>query len=66
MCCGGAGTFYLDFPQESRKILAEKNAAFRNTGADVIATECPACLIQLSRAGAEGARYKVVHISQVI
>ncbi len=66
MCCGGAGTFHLDFPEESGKILAAKDAAFRQTGADVIVTECPACLIQLAKAGAGGACYKVMHISQVI
>jgi glycolate oxidase iron-sulfur subunit len=66
MCCGGGGTFHIDFPEVSGKILAEKDAAFRKTGADVIVTECPGCLVQLSKLCAEGAPYKVMHISQVI
>lgn len=65
MCCGGAGTFQLDFPKISEKILREKYQDFLATGADIIATECPSCLMQLGKLE----KYKTLqvrHISQLL
>ena len=46
-CCGGAGTFSLVHPETSRAVLARKIANAAVTGAAVIATGCPSCLLQI-------------------
>lgn len=46
-CCGGAGLFHVNFPDISKKIGKEKLNNIINTKADIIATSCPSCKIQL-------------------
>ena len=66
-CCGGAGSFHIDYPDIAAKILAKKRANIERTGAAVVVTGCPGCLIQLSKAAkASGGKFKAMHISQVI
>lgn len=65
-CCGGAGTFYLDFPNEAQQILAEKVGNIAKTGAEIVVTECPACMMQLAKGGQQSSKFKVMHISQVL
>lgn len=65
MCCGGAGTFQIDFPDTSAKVLDNKYKDFKATGADIVVAECPSCLMQLGKLE----RYKdlqILHISQVL
>ena len=46
-CCGGGGGFEVVFP-ELAQILAENRAAeLVATGADIIVTHCPGCILQL-------------------
>ncbi|MEN6487468.1 MAG: (Fe-S)-binding protein [Smithella sp.] len=66
-CCGGAGSFHLDFPDAAAKILNKKRANIEKTGAAIVVTGCPGCLIQLNKAAkASGGKFKAMHISQVI
>ncbi len=66
-CCSGAGSFHVDYPGIAAKILAKKRANIERTGAAVVVTGCPGCLIQLSKAAkASGGKFKAMHISQVI
>jgi len=55
-CCGMGGSFNLQYYEISKGIGRKKAAHIMETGADVLATGCPACMIQisdmLSRAGA--------------
>lgn len=61
-CCGGAGTFNLRHYEVSLKILERKMAAIQQTGAELVATSCPACKLQLEHGIAQaGAHLKVVH-----
>ena len=46
-CCGGAGTYNINHYDVSMKILDKKIENIKNTGADILATSCPACRIQL-------------------
>jgi len=46
-CCGGSGTYSLTHYQLSMKILDKKIKNIRDTGAQIIATCCPSCIIQL-------------------
>lgn len=48
-CCGGAGTFSIYNYDLSLKILSEKIDAISKTKADIVATCCPTCSMQLSR-----------------
>lgn len=66
MCCGGAGTFQLDFPDTSAKILEKKYQDFKATGADIVVAECPSCLMQLGKLEQRHKDLKVLHISQVL
>lgn len=66
-CCGGAGSFHLDYPGIAADILAKKRANIEKTGAGVVVTACPGCLIQLTKAAHDsGNKFKAMHISQVI
>ncbi|MFZ7101968.1 MAG: (Fe-S)-binding protein [Peptococcaceae bacterium] len=47
MCCGGAGSYSIFHPKISRKVLERKLDNFRKTGASVLVTSCPACMMQL-------------------
>lgn len=65
-CCGLAGTYGILHPDTSESIIKRKMDFFRATGAQVIATECPACMMQLAW-GAEksGLAVRVVNLSQL-
>jgi glycolate oxidase iron-sulfur subunit len=67
VCCGGAGSFHIDHPDTAAKILANKQSNIEKTGASLVVTDCPGCLIQLSKAAeASGGKFRAVHISQVL
>jgi glycolate oxidase iron-sulfur subunit len=67
VCCGGAGSFHIDHPDTAARILANKQNNIEKTGAFLVVTDCPGCLIQLSKAAkASGGKFRAVHISQVI
>jgi glycolate oxidase iron-sulfur subunit len=61
-CCGGAGSYSLLHPETSARILARKMGHLRASGAEVVATGNPGCLLQL-RLGARdaGLPLRVVH-----
>jgi len=46
-CCGGAGSYNITHPEMSREILARKISRIAETGAEIVSTACPACLIQI-------------------
>ena len=67
VCCGGAGSFHIDYPDAAGQILEKKRRNIEQTGAAIVVTGCPGCLIQLSKtAKASGGKFKAMHISQVI
>jgi glycolate oxidase iron-sulfur subunit len=66
-CCGGAGSYALTHYELSRQVLDRKMENVAKTGAQVLATSCPACIIQLSY----GVRQhhlpvRVCHVSEVL
>jgi Fe-S oxidoreductase len=66
-CCGFGGTYSAKFPHISAEILARKLDDFEKTGAEVIVTECPGCVMQL-RGGMKkrGGRVQVKHLAEVL
>lgn len=57
-CCGGAGVYNLLQPELSARVLAEKLAHVRETGARTLATGNPGCHMQIA-AGARLANMKL-------
>ncbi|HEX9971060.1 MAG TPA: (Fe-S)-binding protein [bacterium] len=47
-CCGGAGTYNIAHNEMSMKILQRKMENLQRTGANVLLTSCPGCIVQLS------------------
>jgi len=66
-CCGFGGTYSSKFPKISAEILARKLDDAENTGADLLVTECPGCIMQL-RGGAKkrGNKLSVKHLAEVM
>lgn len=46
-CCGMAGSFSISYYDLSKKIADRKAEAIKATGADIVVTACPGCMIQL-------------------
>ena len=63
-CAGGAGTYIVKDYDTSQKIFQRKKSAIHNSQADVVATSCPACMIQLKNGLSPETSVK--HIAQVL
>jgi Fe-S oxidoreductase len=46
-CCGGGGGFEVVFPDMSQTLAMGRVNELAETGADIITTQCPGCLMQL-------------------
>lgn len=46
-CCGGAGIYNLQHPDLSDEILRDKIAAIKESGAEIVATANPGCIMQI-------------------
>ena len=66
-CCGSAGIYNLTNPAMSARILDEKMQHVRATGADILVTGNPGCLIQL-QAGVRkaGLKMEVLHTMELL
>jgi glycolate oxidase iron-sulfur subunit len=66
-CCGGAGSYNLSHFEQSMKVLDRKMELVKKAGADILATECPGCIIQLGYgARRAGLGTRVVHLSELM
>jgi len=67
VCCGFGGTYSAKFPGVSEQILKNKLTDAGRTGAEVLVTECPGCIMQL-RGGAEVNKsgFAVRHMAEVL
>jgi glycolate oxidase iron-sulfur subunit len=67
LCCGSAGVYNLTETQASMDLLADKMNFANATGAEVIATANPGCLLQL-RAGVQlhGTGQEVLHVVELL
>jgi iron-sulfur cluster protein len=66
-CCGFGGSFSANFPAVSREILTRKLDDAESTGAELLVTECPGCILQL-RGGAlnQNRKFKVIHLAELL
>lgn len=66
-CCGFGGSFSANFPSVSREILTRKLDDVEKSGADLLVTECPGCVMQLQGGALRQKRnIEVKHLSQII
>ncbi|MFQ5993226.1 MAG: (Fe-S)-binding protein, partial [Nitrospiraceae bacterium] len=63
-CAGGAGTYILKDYETAQRIFDRKRRAIEMSGAEVVATSCPACMIQLSN-GLRGS-VRVKHVAELL
>ena len=66
-CCGFAGAFSVDHPEVAEALLADKLAALAATRAEVVALDCPGCLLQI-RGGCSrsGFRADIRHTAEIL
>ncbi len=62
-CAGGSGTFIVKNYDLSREIFRRKEKAVEKSGAQIVATSCPACIIQLKNGLREGT--EVRHVAEL-
>ena len=61
-CCGSAGSQLITHPESSRKVMDRKMDNLASTGADIIASGCPGCQMQLQTGiRRHGLKVRVVH-----
>jgi len=67
VCCGFGGTYSMKFPELSAELLKKKLANVEKTGAELLLTDCPGCIMQL-RGGleAKGSSIKVAHVAEAL
>ena len=67
ICCGSAGTYNITQTEASLELLAEKMRYARSTGAQIVATANPGCVLQL-RAGTSLHRTNqdVLHVIELL
>ncbi|MDR2800161.1 MAG: LUD domain-containing protein [Desulfovibrio sp.] len=67
VCCGFGGTYSVKFPEISAQLLQKKLDNLESSGAGVLVTDCPGCVMQL-RGGEEkrGNKLKVEHIAEFL
>ena len=66
-CCGGAGSYAFAHYQLSQQVLDRKMSNLKKSGADLLVTSCPACIMHLSYGVRKhGLNTRVCHISELI
>lgn len=67
VCCGFGGTFSAKFPELSAALLAKKLDNIEKTGADLLLTDCPGCVMQLKGGLAKrGSKIMVQHTAEAL
>jgi glycolate oxidase iron-sulfur subunit len=66
-CCGLGGYFGVAHPDLRLAMLSKKVDAIRRSGADIVATSCPGCLVQLMDGlRRENVPVRAMHLAQLI
>ncbi len=65
-CCGMGGSFNLKYQDISADIGNKKRAYIKQSGCDIVATGCPACMLQISdMLSRHNDKIKVMHTIQI-
>jgi glycolate oxidase iron-sulfur subunit len=66
-CCGGGGMFSFTHPEISKEIGRRKASCVAASGADVVATSCPSCMMQIEDVlTRSGLPQKVMHVVELL
>jgi len=66
-CCGLGGTFSVSHYEDSKAIGARKVPGLRESGAELIASACPGCIMQLQDIiNHAGLKVRAVHLLQLV
>jgi glycolate oxidase iron-sulfur subunit len=66
-CCGSAGTYNIEKPEMSDRILSRKVDNIQKKGAQYLVTGNPGCLLQLKKALSEATpQVKVIHLTELL
>jgi glycolate oxidase iron-sulfur subunit len=66
-CCGAAGSFNLSHYDLSNRIGKRKATNIRSTGADLVVTACPSCIMQIDHVlRQEQAPVQVMHLAELL
>jgi len=66
-CCGLGGTYSVYHYENSKKIGAKKAGHIAASGAELVATDCPGCIMQLQDAiNHAGGHQRAVHILELL
>jgi glycolate oxidase iron-sulfur subunit len=67
LCCGSAGVYNVVEHEMAMAVLAKKMQSVNGTGADVIVTANPGCMLQLKAGAAlHGHGQRVVHVVEIL
>lgn len=66
-CCGSAGIYNLTQPEMATRLQERKSRNIIATGAEVVVTANPGCIIQIAQGlGTQGAPIRVLHLVEVL
>lgn len=66
-CCGSAGTYNIDKPEMADRILGRKLDTIRATGAQVLVTGNPGCLLQLKKGLMDQLpQVRIMHLTELL
>ncbi|ACL22389.1 glycolate oxidase iron-sulfur subunit [Desulfitobacterium sp. LBE] len=66
-CCGASGLVQAFYHEMSTKVTREKAKNIQDSGAEVVATSCPACIMRLQGGvSMAGQKQKVMHVADLM
>ena len=66
-CCGLGGTYSVYHYDTAKQIGAKKAKFIQESGADIVATDCPGCIMQLQDSvNHAGGKQKITHILELL
>jgi len=66
-CCGGGGLYSFTHYEMSKAVASHKVNAIKETGAEIVLTSCPSCILQLRDALAQaGLSVNVMHVIELL
>lgn len=66
-CCGFGGSYSIKYPEISQEVLKNKLANINESGAGILAVDCPGCKLQIEGGlEASGSRMRVEHTATLV
>lgn len=66
-CCGFGGSYTAKFPEISAEIMERKLKNIEESGAEIVVTDCPGCMIQLKGGlDKKNSKIKVKHTAEIM